>query len=46
MYVEIIIMTLKGSRQTSKNKSAVEKKIECTATIPICSGIGLAAHSI
>ncbi len=44
MYVKIN-MTLKWSWQTSKNKSAVRKQIECTATIPICSGIGI-AHSI
>ena len=45
MYVKINI-TLKWSRQTSKKKQLLREQIECAATIPICSSIGIAAHSI
>ena len=46
IYVKIII-TLKLSGKHLKTNQPVREQIECSATIPICSGIGIAAaHSI
>ena len=45
MYVKMNI-TLNDQGKHLKSNQLLREQIECTATIPICSGIGIAAHSI